>query len=54
MKRDLNKNSIVDIWNGKLFYNIRKRLQEKNRNIYPCSNCDYYGGGNQNMVRYVK
>lgn len=41
---DLNKESILDIWNGKKFNNIRRLLLKGNRDaIEICKKCDFYG-----------
>jgi hypothetical protein len=40
---DMNKNSIVEIWNGKPFMELRYNLLQYDRYFYPCSKCDDHG-----------
>lgn len=41
---NINKHSLVEIWNGERFQMIRKLLLEGNRDaIKSCSKCDFYG-----------
>lgn len=51
---DLNKNSIVDIWNGKKFFKYRQLLQYSNRSMYPCNVCNFSGGTWFKNIRKVK
>lgn len=51
---DLNKNTIVEIWNGKPIMEIRNKLQKGNRNFHPCDVCDYSGGSYKWLIRRVK
>ena len=41
---DINKEKLIDIWEGETFNYFRKHLIEGDRKSLPvCSNCDYYG-----------
>jgi len=51
---DLNKNSIVEIWNGKPFMEFRNNLQNGIRTKYPCSECNFHGGIFTKMIRRVE
>ena len=51
---DLNKNSVVEIWNGKPFFEMRHMLQNHKRDRYPCNQCNFNGGTWANNIRRVK
>lgn len=51
---DLNKNSIVEVWNGKPFFEKRHMLQNHKRDKYPCNQCNFNGGTWANNIRRVK
>jgi len=51
---DLNKNTIVEIWNGKPIMLFRNRLQNGERTVYPCNNCNFTGGIFTKMIRKVE
>jgi hypothetical protein len=51
---DLNKNSIVEIWNGLPIMKFRYNLQNKNRNTYPCNKCNFPGGIFTKMIRKIE
>ncbi|MFH1613258.1 MAG: SPASM domain-containing protein [bacterium] len=40
---DLNKNTLIEIWNGKPFFVLRYRLLQYDRSFYPCNKCDNHG-----------
>jgi len=40
---NLNNESLLDIWNGKVMSQARKRLLNRNRNFSPCKVCDVDG-----------
>ncbi|MDC0188247.1 SPASM domain-containing protein [bacterium] len=53
---DLNKQSIFEVWTGKVMQSVRKRLQCKNRNFSPCVKCDVDGtlNGESEFQRFLK
>lgn len=54
MMGDLKKNSIVEVWNGKPFFEMRHMLQNHKRDKYPCNQCNFNGGTWATNVRRVK
>lgn len=50
---DVNKQSLVDIWNGERFNAYRVALLAKDRDIGMCRGCDYGGGSYPHMVESV-
>jgi hypothetical protein len=41
---DLNEKSIVEVWNGKQFTQVRKKLMiGDRRSLQGCCECDYFG-----------
>ena len=53
---DLNKQSIFEVWTGKVMKSVRNQLQSKNRNFAPCIKCDVDGklNGESEFRRFVK
>jgi len=37
---DMNKNTLIDIWNNEKFYKYRRALQDGDRTLAGCNNCD--------------
>ena len=51
---DINKEKLIDIWEGETFNYFRKHLIEGDRKSLPvCSNCDYYGIAKHNGDKTV-
>lgn len=40
---DLNQSTLMEVWNGPLFNELRKRLINKDRSQPPCNLCDVHG-----------
>lgn len=51
---DLTRNSVVEVWNGKPFFEIRYMLQNNMRDRYPCNQCNFNGGTWAKNIRKVK
>lgn len=51
---NLNKDTLVEIWNHMEYHKIRSKLQKKDRNVDLCKTCDYNGGSYPHMIHPVK
>ena len=53
---NVNDLSFIEIWNGHLFNNIRKKLVNLDRNFSPCNVCDVDGTimGNDHVDSWIK
>jgi radical SAM protein with 4Fe4S-binding SPASM domain len=38
---DLTRDSISDVWNGDLYWDVRRRIAEGRKNFFLCRNCDH-------------
>ena len=48
---DLTKDKLIDIWNGKIYNDIRQKLRYKRDTIGMCEYCDNFGGTGTNASK---
>jgi organic radical activating enzyme len=48
------KESLLEIWNGEKLQSYRKKLQDKDRDMFLCSTCSFKGGAYKHLLEKVK
>lgn len=48
---DLNKNSILEVWNNNFFKDVREQLKDSRDKIEMCKYCDNFGGCGTNQAK---
>lgn len=53
---DLNTSTLMEVWNGRPFNGVRKRLANKDRSHAPCNLCDVHGlyNGEQHFAAWQR